>query len=66
MKIQSVLTHILSAYNTDCSETETPNLFRSLWPASSVGHWGDQNQYIRSQAQFEQVFLYCGIKLLLM
>lgn len=41
-KIKYALTHILSACNTGCSKTETPNPFHSLWPASSGDHWGNK------------------------
>lgn len=38
LKILAVLTHILSACNTGCSKTETPNPAHSLWSASSGDH----------------------------
>lgn len=59
MKILSVLTHILSICNTDCSKTETPNLFHSLWSASSADHWGNKNKKIQ-----EHIFFNYEIKLL--
>ncbi len=47
LKILSVLTHILSACNTGCLKTETPNLFHSLWPASYEDHYEKEKTCIR-------------------